>query len=221
MKINRALRAALLLLFAGVLGLGSVGGTLAKYKSSVEGSRFRTRIGAYRILTQNGTGNWVDISSGGNMLNINLNSTILDTADWDQTDTDVVQGKMAPGTHGAFAIQLKNLSEVRVKYTISIGTVTAGNGFALYWSLIGTSNATDWTVDFSELNLAESNSAGELAPLNGATDPTESMVYWKWDYSGNDPVDSNDTTAGIAERDNDGSTASISASVTLHVEQVN
>ena len=121
-----------------------------------------------------------------------------------------VNGLIAPGTEGSFAIDIENKGEVTAEYTISF---TAENlaGIPIEYS-INPSEDTSWTTDITTLSFEE-----ELAIGSSASSKT---IYWRWAFErGADEAavkanDSVDTGLGI-------NGAEVTVTATITATQVN
>lgn len=177
-------RLVALLAVAMMFTMCFVGGTFAKYTSSVSGND-TARVALWKF---NFGGDNTQI---GQILTFNL---------FDYTDTNVdVNGLndnekvIAPGTSGHFLLELENKSEVNAKYTIELTETNAGD-IPIQYSLDGTT----WTDSVAELTL---NSWTDLT-INVNDHPTHT-VYWRWVFEGTTPgahagqTDDSDTSLGI------------------------
>ena len=191
LSTNKPMRVAMAVLVATMLSACMVGGTFAKYTSSASGSDTATvakwsfKVGGTDITTESAT------------FTFDLFDTINDkgnTAD----ESDVADGKIAPGTAGSFTLKIENASEVKAKYSIELTETANTSNVPLQYSVDGTT----WADSIAELGM------GALAdkPLNmNATDMK--TVYWRWVFEGTTDsghagqTDATDTALGVAAQD--------------------
>ena len=167
----KKIRLSALLLALVMITSCMVGGTFAKYTSSADGSDTATvakwsfDVGGTEITTTD-------------TITFDLFNTIKDTNKTDN-ESDVFNGKIAPGTSGSFKLELKNTSEVNALYTIKLEEVE-GTQVPLYYSLTGSDNAAEWynTIDTLNAALANKQIGMDTAPNNTASH----TVYWEWVY---------------------------------------
>lgn len=174
-----------------------VGGTFAKYTSSVNGDD-TARVAKWQFNFG------ADDTQIGQELTFNL---------FDYTDANVdVNGKdddakvIAPGTTGSFVLELENVSEVNATYTIVLSE-TNSNQIPIQYSLDGTS----WSDSITDLNSSLANKTVNIG------DHPSYTLYWRWVFEGttsgahvgqNDTSDTNLGTAGTAE-------VTVNASITV------
>ena len=108
---NRTTRVATLLLALTLITCCFVGSTFAKYASSVTGETQTVTIANWAFVV-----NGKDIVAGETPA-FDLFDTV--NGQYDEEGNDVANGKVAPGTEGAFNFKVKNTSEVSLKYTVS------------------------------------------------------------------------------------------------------
>ena len=169
-KNNNKFLIVLLLLVA--LTSGYVASTYAKYTSEISGKNGSVTVAKWDFDVENGSNAFAK--------DVDLSKTY--------TAATLVDGKIAPGTEGAFSIQLTNAnSEVGVHYEVTIGTVTGGTLPAnlKFYKDAAHSQEIDGT------NKVE----GTLEP--GDSTGTKATVYWAWAYETANG-DEADTTAGRA-----------------------
>lgn len=168
MKKDRKLSKLLMIvLILAVLSLMLIVGTYAKYTTKLTSDNTTTAIAkwAWTIGTE-------DINSGTTTFSFDLFGSILDTVD-DNTETNVVSGKIAPGTEGSVEITIANKSDVDATYAITFEETNPLNANIKY-SLDGTTYG-----DISSLNI----STTEIAKTTGTASKT---IYWKWEFNGDD-----------------------------------
>ena len=179
MKDNKLVKVFLIALLIVMVGLILVSGTYAKYTTKFTGSDTAT-VAKFKV-SSNTTAETFDLFK------------TAKEVDGTTADTDVVNGKVAPGTGGKFDIQLTNDSEVKVHYAISLKETNESN-IPIEYSLDGTTYVT--AANFASV------SAADLAI--GSTTQTVS-VYWRWAFEGKDSTnykttqtDTTDYTLGTA-----------------------
>lgn len=178
-----------------------VGGTFAKYTSSVSGDD-TARVALWQFNFGD------DDTQIGETLTFNL---------FDYTDANVdVDGKnnnenvIAPGTTGSFELKLENVSEVNAKYTIAL-TETNNDNIPVQYSVDGTT----WKDSVAELDMS---SLTDVSINMGAS--ASKTVYWRWVFEGTTSgahvgqTDTSDTALGIA------GTAEVTITATITVTQV-
>lgn len=198
-KENKIMKFASFVLLITVIALILVAGTYAKYASSASGSD--TAVVAKWDIKAGPAGEEVSITGDNATVAFNLFDTILDE---DGTaETDVVTGKIAPGTSGVFELSVKNDSQVNAEYGISfnLGETTIPLKFRV--------NGGEWTDSLSSVATTPLNmNASEVA-----------KVEWMWAYETADADgsvvagDGVDTGLGI-------SMPEVTVTATLNVSQV-
>lgn len=194
---NRTMRVAALLLVLTLMTSCFVGGTFAKYTSSVTATDTvrvaKFDVSAFEEGTASGTAT------------VDIFKTVWDNKDvtdytidgTDDSDVDnAADGQapiIAPGTWGKFTFDLTNNSEVTVNYSIDYEVNEAG--VPLEWSIDGT-NWTDTLEDVAATAIDEEASV---------------TIYWRWQFDGNDTTD---TALGVA------GSATPSVTITVRFEQV-
>lgn len=174
MKKNWTMRAAVLLLVLTLMTSCFVGGTFAKYTSTVTGSD--TATVAKWSFKQNAAE-----LVGQNAVTFNLFDTITND---DANGNSVAANKIAPGTSGSFALAITNDSEVKATYAITY-TVT-NNSVPIEFSVDGGANWSNSLANVSATTL-------EIG------DDINITVQWRWKFNGG--VDATDTAAGKAASD--------------------
>lgn len=163
MKKNKMLFLGLITVFVAVLSLSLVSGTYAKYTSTATGSDTAT------------VAQWAWVVEGANVpatntFTFDLFNTIKDTDG--SAETDVVAGKVAPGTTGSFELDVTNNSEVTGK--LSVVLVISHDCTD---PLVVSYQPIQYTISDSELSFA----AGESKTIT---------FNWAWAFeSGNDELD--------------------------------
>ncbi|MBE6547292.1 MAG: hypothetical protein E7667_00230 [Ruminococcaceae bacterium] len=198
MRTNKTLRIASVLLIAVLMTACVIGGTLAKYTTTISTPEESARVAKWNI-----TYNDQDASQVSN-ITFNLFDTTYDETVASSNSDKVI----APGTAGEFEFSLKNLSEVDAEYTIAL-TVTNDGNIPIEFSVDGGST---WASDLSAANVA-------TATALDATGETVSIM-WQWVYeAGTSTVygsntDAADTTLGLA------GTAEVTVSAEIVINQV-
>jgi hypothetical protein len=126
-------------------------------------------------------------------------------------ETAVKDGVIAPGTRGSFTTTLQNNSEVTAAYTVS-ATETQTTDIPIVYSL----NEEGPYVPAEQL----ASVATGILDFPGSTkaNPVTTKtiaIYWKWEYSGNDQVDTALGEAATTADENQ--TERPSAKVTLNI----
>lgn len=165
MKKNIAMRVASLVLMCTIVTSCFVSSTFAKYTSSISGQDTVT-VAKWAIEV-----NDVDAVAQ-DSVSFDLFSTIKDS-DATSAEADVADGKIAPGTSGAFDLKIENLSEVTATYNVAFAFSNGAN-IPIQYSLDG----DDWNASLS--NVANNIAAGGSTTVK---------VYWKWPFDGNDTTD--------------------------------
>lgn len=211
MKKNRTLRVSALLLALTLITSCFVGGTFAKYTSSVAPSD-TAKVAKWQIKV-NGT----DVTVADPQVTFDLfQDTVLDTDDA-TPEADVKQGKtlIAPGTAGHFDIKVENLSEVTAKFTINFTEEVTGNGstdLPLEYQIVTKGASADegaWESDIAQLNTT----VASIAMENGTNEYT---VHWRWAFA-DGTNDANDTKLGVAAQ---GAAVTAKVTATITVDQI-
>jgi len=196
MKKNYFLRAAGALLLASVLMLGGVSGTVARFSESAQAENQTVRVAAFRVLFN---GQVLSSSSSGNM-QVNLFNTLYSSVDGigptgnlsavNQTNQAIASAApnqaipiIAPGNGGQFIVEVENLSEVPIKYDISIDPDSLDNAFGVPIEFRVKDGAiwSQWkpVIDGP---LSSSGELGMIAGAGGDNKATEILVQWRWVY---------------------------------------
>ncbi|MBQ0015201.1 MAG: hypothetical protein KBS82_07790 [Oscillospiraceae bacterium] len=196
MKKNTIMRIAAVVLMCTLVTACFASSTFAKYTSQAEGTG--TATVAKWAFEVNGNNIVTESQSNKETVTFNLFDTAaLDTKDG-AAETDVVTGKIAPGTKGSFDFTVQNTSEVRAEYTIALTKDLKDVPIKFYSDAAMTKEITDFT------KVASGNlDAGMTAAINTAT------IYWQWAYG----PDVNDNALGI-------NTPEISVTATIVATQI-
>ena len=199
-KEKKVFVGCVLLLVLTVVTVYAVGGTYARYASSVSGSS------EARVAKWAWTINDTNLAKGTTEFNLNLFDTVLDSNGTDE-ETDLKKGNseniIAPGTSGKFAISVQNKSEVTATYKYTLEATNASD-IPIEYSLDG---STGWTKNIATLNATDATS------LAIGSEKTEATIYWRW-VIGDDSANTTDTALGF-----DG-TATVTVKAKLDFTQV-
>ena len=191
MKKNRMMRLASLLLVLVLMTSSVVGGTFAKYTTSVE-SQDSARVAKWGFEPVA-----MDING--------LFKTVYD--DTVNAPVDVI----APGTSGsaqfAFAYDEANgINAPEVDYTFKVETTGSScddsikNNANIQWKLDSGEYGT-WDqliTNIENLDGTENYNAGELPAAFGTADNTHT-IYWRWVFTTGNASDETDTQMGNAD----------------------
>lgn len=210
MKKNKLMRVACALLVVTLLSTCVISGTFAKYVA--QGSaRNAVQVAKWSIeykgekdtdATQLAVKNTPTVS-------FDLFSTVLDSDG--SSETDVAQGKIAPGTKGIFKFTVENKSEVTAKVSFAV-TETKGN-IPLTFKVNGATGT-------SLKKLMED--ATSILNMPGAEGVSKKVytVEWEWPFEREDGAkDLEDTSLGIAA-DKDTTVPKYDVTLDINVEQV-
>jgi hypothetical protein len=209
MKKNRTMRVAVLMLALTLLTCCFVGSTFAKYTSSANGSDSVT-VAKWNVTAQ-GTGDdaALDISGSAKEIDFDLFNTILDTTGAEEDA--VVTGKIAPGTNGAFDLNVTNGSEVMVSYKIDFEV------------------DKQWPTNFLfqvVVNGVEGEWKNSIDDVTGYMNFTDNkkvdvVVNWKWAFETDADSNPSNGISGDAADTADGVAAnSYNVTVDITVEQI-
>ena len=111
-----------------------------------------------------------------------VNVSLSDTYD----PTTLVNGRIAPGTKGSFAVVLKNpTSETSVDFTISLGSIANIPSNLKFYKDSACTN---------EIAVGTGSITGQLAKQDSTELPV--TIYWKWNYYTSSAGDTLDTSDG-------------------------
>lgn len=145
-----------------------------------------------------------------------LFDTVLDT-DGTTPEAEVKAGKIAPGTSGAFNVNVLNESEVDANIEISLtkAQVGAGSGVTVEDGNSGTVAVPDIPLEYRLVSVntttnAETELVGWSKTLPTIADEVLAMengekeikLQWRWQYNIDNATNADDTTLGIAAREN-------------------
>ena len=176
---NKKLAAVLVALCLAMVCM--IGGVMAKYVSSTTGTGTAT-VAKWSIAVN---GEEIAVSPAATV-DFDLFATINEE-DTTTAETNVTDGKIAPGTGGSFELVVENQSEVDAKYTIALDETNASN-VPIEYSL----DKITWTGDMSAINTAQT----DVSIARGTGSETV-VIYWRWAFEGDDAAD---TALGIAAR---------------------
>ena len=205
MKSNKQKAGLMALVALAAIGSYFIAGTYAKYTSEISGSDTAT-VAKWKWTINNSVIDSADDIANG--YTFNLFDTIKDS-DLETAETDVVTGKIAPGTSGSFDIDITNNSEVNAKYAISF-TETNTSNVPIEYSTDGTT----WVSSVGSLNVAQTDIA-----MNASS--ATKKVYWRWAYTGaestnytSSQTDATDTALGF-NANTSAATVQVTATVTV------
>ncbi len=198
MRKNKTMRAAVLLLALVLITSCFVGGTFAKYTSSATANSATATVAKWSFKVE---GTEIAVTGTAPTITFDLFSTIKDSNGTDN-ESDVVTGKIAPGTSGSFVLNVQNSSEVTAKYSIDFTVDKKNVPAAVTLPIKFSTDGNTWADDLTDISNAQ------LAAGASATDVT---VQWKWEFDGDH------TALGIAAQ-TAAPTVQVTASITA--EQV-
>lgn len=206
MKKNAFLRLASVLLIVTLLSTCVISGTFAKYTSQAKGDK-SIQVAAWSITVN---GSQIAVKSDATQkptLPFDLFATVLDTKDGNEEE-DVLKGKIAPGTKGAFTMTVANLSEVNAHITFDMSGSATRPVPLQFTAKVGNGQFGAMTTDMAKL-------AGYMETDLAMGASTEITVQWEWPFERG--ADASDTDIGI---DADAKTVEYLMSATLHAVQV-
>ena len=181
MKRSRKYFVLLLLAFLAV-GSYLVSGTYARYTSTAEGTG--TATAAKWSFTVGGK----EIAKATpQTITFDLFGTLKEE-DTTTAESDVAEGKVAPGTGGKVEIAVKNTSEVTADCKVTIKT-DGTSTLPIEYSVDGTT----WTS-----GSTETTTTLEKIPFTGAAAEDTVTLYWRWAFKADGTRDEADTNIGIA-----------------------
>ena len=206
MKSNKQKAGLMALVVLAAIGSYFIAGTYAKYTSEISGSdtasvaKWKWTIGE----------NVIDSAEGAQAgYTFNLFNTIKDS-NLTSVESDVADGKIAPGTSGSFEIDITNNSEVNATYAIAFTETNAG-GVPIEYS----TDKSTW-VSIGNLNVP--------ATTININANAKATIYWRWAYTGaestnytSSQTDETDTALGFGANT---SPAEIQVTATITVTQV-
>ena len=192
---NTLMKFTTFVLLITIVAIALVSGTYAKYTSTA------TATGTAKVAKWSIELNGDEITTMGDDETVSFD--LFDTLKEDDVSTNednVADGVIAPGTGGAFALEVENLSEVDAEYTIDFQVT----------------NASSVPVEFSTDNGATWKAWNEIVDITTtAVDMEETStvnVQWRWDFDAND-----DTALGIAAQT---AAPEVTVTATITVDQV-
>lgn len=192
MKNNKNIKMISVMLFVVVIAFVLVAGTYSKYISSASGSDTAT-VAKWDIKAGK-AGEELSITGDNASVTFDLFGTILDEDGTEESD--VVNGKIAPGTMGEFDFSIKNDSEVNAEYTVNF--VLSESNLPLEFRI----NDGEWTSNLNGVPTSRIE-MGTSANAN---------VQWRWAYEQINS-DENDTSLGIDPKE-------VTVTATLVVSQL-
>jgi len=180
MKKNVIFRIAAIVLMCTLVTACFASSTFAKYTSKATGSGELT-VAHWQIVAGKDSASAVEIS-GNPSASFDIAGTIIDDNAADAQPSD----KICPGTHGSFTIYLKNESDVKADYTITLDDT----------GLADLKDVVTFTYDGAALNTA--------TPITGRLDKTGAnaekaiTIDWEWPFYVDAATDAKDTAHGVA-----------------------
>ena len=170
MRTNKTLRIASVLMIAVLMTTCIIGGTFAKYTTTLNTATAVAQVAKWDIT-------WTPDAETETLVEFNLFDTIKDTknnndgeGDPDYTENDVAADRIAPGTQGAFTLTITNNSEVNAEYTID-WTISESVDTPIEFSI----NGEDWTADIADVVDVTALNMGESINV---------PVQWRWAFEG-------------------------------------
>lgn len=191
---NKLMKFAVLVLLITLLALILVSGTYAKYTTTASGS---DTVTVAKFVVGGPTDERFD-----------LFTTTTYEEDGTTEDSDVVAGKIAPGTGGKIDIELTNSSEVTVDYVLELEEENTAN-VPIVYSIDGTTYVSaDKIADLvtGTLTIGSTNTQTKIV-----------TIYWKWVYENGtgDTLATNDATDTVIGQLATAPTVTVTASVTF------
>lgn len=192
---NRLVEFTIFVLLITIIAISLVAGTFAKYTSAVSGSSTAT-VAKWTVKLNDKDATTTDSvtldlfqSTGGvyDLKGLAANED-LSTITTPAVDEDVAKGgKVAPGTWGKVAFEVKNESEVKADYVITINSLTTT--LPLQFSEDGKT----WKT-VSDITTSGFSFNGGTLDIGSTTPQTATAtLYWKWDF---DAAGNKDTELG-------------------------
>lgn len=185
MKKNHAARLGALALALTLVSTCLMGGTLAKYTTTVTGTATAT-VAKWSFKANEQTATINEIKLG-------------DTLSYNEKDIN--KNVIAPGTEGSFDIKLDGTgSEVGIDYAIEIAKGTAMGDSKLPSNLVFSTNMISGDNKGKPLTALSTESNSPLKGTINYNDGSKKKtitIYWKWPYdtdTGTTNNDTNDTT---------------------------
>ena len=208
-KENKLTKVAIFALLIAIVAIVLVSGTYAKYTTSLTGTdSVQIAKWAWNI-------SGADIDANTTSYTLDLFSTIKDTATYGTTnEANVIDGKIAPGTTGAFDIQITNKSEVNAEYSVTFGEENPLGAAIEYSTDGGASWGTVAVLDVDTTAIAQNETV---------TVP----IQWRWAFTadGNAAAQSDrdeaDTLVGFGADTTDTTVPVVTVTATLQLDQVN
>lgn len=207
MKRNKIFVLGLVAAFVAILSLTLVSGTWAKYTSTVTGSS-SAQVAKWAFSYKSDKTAATQFEG----VNFELFKTINDTKDG-SVETDVLEGRIAPGTMGKFSFVLTNLGEVTANATVEFTLTNEENIPLKFYISDGTTETELEADDDGKYTIT----AGNLDYLGktGGTNSRTLEVTWKWVFEDNTTAtDNKDTALGSV------GTATVTVNATIAFVQV-
>lgn len=205
-KENKLTKVAIFALLIAIVAIVLVSGTYARYTTNLTGTdSVQIAKWAWNISGD-------DIDAETTEYTLDLFSTIKDTATYGTTnEAHVIDGKIAPGTTGAFNIQITNKSEVDAEYSVTFGE----------------ENPLGAAIEYSTDGGANWGSVGVLNVDTTAIAQNETVtvpIQWRWaftDEEGNAVAQADRNNADTLVGFGDPAKQYVTVTATLQLDQVN
>jgi len=216
LKKNYILRLAGVLLLACVLLIAAMSSIAARYSADTMFAAQSVRVAAFNVLV-----NGKPIQNVGDTLivdlfdmlyssvdNLGKNDTMMQLQSADSAQTANPAGRapiIAPGNGGKFTVSVRNLSEVPIRFMVSVEELINTAGIPIEFRA--------WDSDAAEWSAWSTAGAKPSISSRGDLDPTESLIStvvfeWRWkhvDGASTDlitnPRNMLDTGLGVTERE--------------------
>ena len=165
MRTNKTLRIASVLLIAVLMTTCIIGGTFAKYTSSVSTAKAVASVATWSV-----TVNDEDITADTvEEISVDIASTVYENEDGTNADDEVATGVIAPGTKGSFAFEVENASQVAAVVTVKIDVTSLPDAINIVGGTTSSADGKDY-VTFTTATLAHTDGTATVT------------VEWNWDF---------------------------------------
>ena len=178
MNRSRTLHVPFLLLFFTLMTFYFLGSTFAKYTSSARLTGFAS-VAKWDIQVLNHK-----LTAEEKSITVDLFSTLDDTLGGSETDVDLSQKVIAPGTQGSFDLEIQNNSQVNAQYTISFSDNKYTCNIPLEYQVIPTGSTPSpqgWEKDISKCDIGALGI--KKLPFETSKNSVEYTVHWRWPFS--------------------------------------
>lgn len=204
-KENKLTKVAIFALLIAIVAIVLVSGTYARYTTNLTGTdTVQIAKWAWNI-------SGADIDATTTEYTLDLFSTIKDTATYGTTnEAHVIDGKIAPGTQGAFDIQITNNSEVDAEYSVTFGEENPLGAAIEYSTDGGNTWGTVAVLDVDTTAIAQN--ATVTVP-----------IQWRWAFTadGNAAAQSDRNEADTLVGFGNPADQYVTVTATLQLDQVN